>query len=210
MKLIYLKEVNSTQIYLKELIKNNNQTNICVYTFNQTQGLGSQNNKWEGKDGNLFFSFIIPIKDLPKDLKLQSASIYFSYILKYYLSTLGSKVVLKWPNDFYIKENKIGGLITNKIGENLICGIGLNIKKTSSFEGYLDININKINLLEEYFKHLKVYPSWKQIFSKYKLEFHCNKNYFTNINNEKLLLKDLTLNDDGSLNINGKKVYSLR
>ena len=211
MKLVYLKKINSTQLYIKEYIKyNKNTNNICFYTYLQENGLGSQNNLWEGINGNLFFSFVIPINDLPKDLLLQSCSIYFAYILKEIFRNEGSKVILKWPNDFYINKNKIGGLITNKVGDKLICGIGINFIKTKSFDGYLDININKEELLKKYFNKLENYPTWKQIFSKYKLEFHSNKLFFTNINNEKISLEQAVLNDDGSLNINNKKVYSLR
>jgi len=211
MTLKYLKEVDSTQTYIKEYIKNNAEINdVCFYTYNQTAGLGSQNNKWEGKNGNLFFSFSILLEKLPSDLPLQSSSIYFSYILKELLQNFGSNIILKWPNDFYIDKNKIGGLITNKTNKRLICGIGLNLNKTSSFDGKLDIDINKELLLKEYFKKLEDYVSWKQIFSKYKLEFHHNKLFYTNINNIKISLENAILNDDGSLNINNKKVYSLR
>ena len=211
MKLIYLEKVQSTQTYIKNYLQNiNKEENICFYTFEQISGLGSQNNKWEGKKGNLFFSFSVDINKLPKDLPLQSVSIYFAYILKELLSNKKSNVFLKWPNDFYIKNNKIGGLITNKYKNMLICGIGINIEKTNNFDGYLDILINKKELLIEYFEQLEFYPSWKQIFSKFKLEFHHNKSYFTNINKQKVSLKDVSLNDDGSLNINNKKVYSLR
>jgi len=211
MKLIYLEQVNSTQTYAKEQLKcNKNVTNVCFYTYMQTMGLGSKNNKWEGENGNLFFTFIISQNDLPSDLPHQSISIYFAYILKECLFSLGSNVFLKWPNDLYIKNNKIAGLITNKYNDKIICGIGLNINKTKTFHGSLDININKEELLKYYFNQLEYYPSWKQIFSKYKLEFHVNKKYFTNINNEKVSLENAILNEDGSLNINNKKVYSLR
>ena len=211
MKLKYLKQVDSTQTYIKNyLLNNKDENNICFYTYEQTSGLGSQNNTWEGQKGNLFFSFCVPIDKLPNDLPLQSASIYFSYILKNVLSNNKSKVFLKWPNDFYINNNKIGGVITNKNKNLLICGIGLNIEKTNNFDGYLDIPIGKEELLKQYFYDLEYYLPWKQIFSKFKLEFHHNKSYFTNINNKKVSLKDVSLNDDGSLSINEKKVYSLR
>jgi len=211
MKLIYLEEIPSTHSYLKKYIKTNiNKNDICFYTFNQTNGVGSQNNKWIGELGNLFFSFKIDLKNLPKDLPLQSASIYFSYILCELLQNKSSNIYLKWPNDFYINKNKIGGTITNKINNYLVCGIGLNIIKNNNFDGVLDIKINKEELLKEYFYLLEKYPSWKQIFSKYKLEFHRSKNYNVNINNSKISLKESSLNEDGSLNINNKKVYSLR
>jgi len=211
MKLIYLNKVDSTHTYLKEYIKNNNiKESICFYTFNQTNGLGSRNNKWQGEEGNLFFSFAILQNNLPIDLPIQSASIYFSHILKDTLAKNKSNLFLKWPNDFYIEENKIGGTITNKIQDYFLCGIGLNLKKTNHFDGYLDIDIKPEYLLEIYFDTLETYPSWKQIFSKFKLEFHNSKNFMVSTNDKKVSLENAILNDDGSLNINDEKVFSLR
>jgi BirA family biotin operon repressor/biotin-[acetyl-CoA-carboxylase] ligase len=211
MDIQYIKKVDSTHKYLKNYIKTNKpKKSICFYTFCQTDGIGSRNNEWVGQDGNLFFSFLILQKDLPYDLPLQSCSIYFSFILKEILSQAGSNIKLKWPNDFYIDDNKIGGTITNKIENYLICGIGLNIIPTKIFKAILDIDISKEKILEQYFFYLTKYPLWKQIFSKYKLEFHHNKKYFTHINGKKVSLEDAILNDDGTLTINNKKVFSLR
>ncbi len=79
MKIIELDEVNSTQTYLRELIKTNGYIEpVVVITTNQTNGIGSRGNGWDGVKGNLFFSFVLNKNDLPTDLPLQSASIYFS------------------------------------------------------------------------------------------------------------------------------------
>jgi len=53
-----------------------------VITDTQTQGVGSRGNRWESLDGNLFVSFCLSLDALPTDLKVESASIYFSYMLK--------------------------------------------------------------------------------------------------------------------------------
>jgi BirA family biotin operon repressor/biotin-[acetyl-CoA-carboxylase] ligase len=105
MEIKYFKTLLSTQTHLIEYIsKNNYNKPLCFVTQNQLQGKGSRNNSWIGKEGNLFFSFVLDIKLLPKDLLIQSASIYFSYILKEILVNYGSKILLKWPNDFYINN----------------------------------------------------------------------------------------------------------
>ena len=36
--------------------------------------------------------------------------------------------MIKWPNDFYIDDKKIGGTITNLSGKYVYCGIGTNLK----------------------------------------------------------------------------------
>ena len=211
MEIIYLEEVSSTHTYLKEyIVQNHFSKPIAVVTQNQTNGIGSRSNSWDGKKGNLFFSFVVSKDDIPLDLPIQSASIYFSFILKEILNNVGSKVWLKWPNDFYINDKKIGGTITSFNGKLLFCGIGLNLEKVSEQYGFLDVDIDVKVLLENYFLELEKKVLWKQIFSKYSLEFKKNIHFKVTIDNKKVSLKDAILNEDGSITIKNKKVYSLR
>jgi len=211
LEIIFLNSVESTHTYLKEYIKLNSYTKpLAVVTQSQTNGCGSRNNSWEGKSGNLFFSFVIDRQLLPCDLPIQSASIYFSYILKELLSQKGSTVWLKWPNDFYLGTKKLGGTITNFSNDLYYCGIGLNLKFTNHDFGYLDIDVDIKTLLNNYFEVVLEKNSWKQIFSKYTIEFGNSKQYKTTIQNKKVSLQNAILNEDGSISIENKKVFSLR
>lgn len=211
MEIIRLNEVDSTQTFLKNhIIEFGYKEPLCIIADFQTAGIGSRGNSWIGKKGNLFFSFVLDKNSLPKDLPIQSASIYFTYILKLVLKDFGSKVWIKWPNDFYIKESKIGGTITNLTKDLLYCGIGINMQEVSDEFGVLDINIEQDKLLFNYFKIIENIISWKQIFSLFKIEFQMSKKYETNVDNKKVALKNAILNDDGSIHIENKKVFSLR
>ena len=180
MQIIYLDSVDSTQKYLKELIQDNKISLPCaVVADSQTDGVGSRGNSWSGVRGNLFLSFAIPLNELPKDLKLESSSIYFSYILKETLCEFGSALWLKWPNDFYIGEKKIGGMITNLVKESLVCGVGLNIAEAPSAFGKLDVVVDRDELVDRYLNNIKKMNLWKQVFSKYKIEFYKNQNFYT-------------------------------
>ena len=176
----------------------------------QTDGIGSRENTWVSKEGNLFLSFALELSDLPSDLKLESASIYFSYLLKETLASFGSKVFLKWPNDLYLEDKKIAGMITNIVGDILVCGVGLNIVDDAEMFASLDIRLSRNALLEKYFANIEKKILWKQVFSKYKLEFQTNQKVFTHINGVKRDLSQALLEDDGSLIINGERIYSLR
>lgn len=211
MKIIRLDEVGSTHKYLKEYISKNEYTNpLCIVTDLQTQGIGSRGNSWIGKKGNLFFSFTLDINSLPKDLPLQSTSIYFTYILKNILKNLGSQVWIKWPNDFYIENKKIGGTITSMSKNLIFCGIGLNLLDVEKEYEKLDIKIDVDEVLKNYFFEIEKKISWKQIFSDFKIEFEKSKKFQTTIDNQKISLESAILNDDGSIQINNKKVFSLR
>ena len=211
MKIIRLDEVDSTHKYLKEYILKNEYTSpLCIVTDLQTQGIGSRGNSWIGKKGNLFFSFALDINSLPKDLPLQSTSIYFTYILKNILKNLGSQVWIKWPNDFYIENKKIGGTITSMSKNLIFCGIGLNLLDVEKEYEKLDIKIDVDEVLKNYFFEIEKKTSWKQIFSDFKIEFEKSKKFQTTIDNHKRSLESAILNDDGSIQINNKKVFSLR
>jgi len=211
LQILYLDSVDSTQKYLKELIAQNKiSLPYAVVAKSQTNGVGSRENSWIADDGNLFLSFAIELENLPKDLKLESASIYFSYILKETLEEFSSSVWIKWPNDFYINNKKIGGMITNIAHNSLVCGVGINIVNAPENFAKLDILIDINKLIETYFVNIEKKSSWKQVFSKYKLEFYKNKNFSTHNNNFKISLEDARLQTDGSIIINGERIYSLR
>jgi len=72
LEIIYLKEVESTQKYLIERVLKNIYIPTLVWTKNQTYGIGSRNNNWEGGEGNLFLSFVVDINSLPSDLPIAS------------------------------------------------------------------------------------------------------------------------------------------
>lgn len=211
MQIHYFDELESTQKYLIEKLKKRElNAPVSVVALKQSAGYGSRGNSWISSEGNLFFSFAIALKELPSDLKLESISIYMSYLLKELLTKYGSSVWLKWPNDFYLEEKKFGGTITTIVKENLVCGIGLNLVKAESDFAKLDIRVDKEQLLQEYFKLLEEKRSWKQIFSNFKVEFERSKKFSTHYNSEKIEIKETLLNSDGSLMYKNERIYSLR
>lgn len=211
MQILYLESVDSTQKYLKELIHEGKiSLPYAVVANSQTAGVGSRENSWIGVKDNLFLSFAISLEQLPKDLKLESASIYFSYILKETLREFGSEVWLKWPNDFYVKNQKVGGMITNLLKESLVCGVGLNTAKAPDNFTKLDVDLHRDELIKSYFINIEKKSSWKQVFSKYKLEFYRNQNFHTHSKNLRISLEGASLQSDGAVVVNGERIYSLR
>ena len=211
MQIYWFDALGSTQTYLKQKLKSGElHSPVAIVAEKQTDGVGSRGNSWIGLEGNLFFSFAIDRNKLPKDLALESSSIYFSYILKEVFSELGSKVWLKWPNDFYLNEAKIGGTITLLRENDLVCGIGINLVDSPDDFASLDIEIDKKELLNKFFKKIEKKLSWKHIFSKYEVEFTQSKKHSTHFKNNKISLENAELNTDGSLNVNGQRIYSLR
>jgi BirA family biotin operon repressor/biotin-[acetyl-CoA-carboxylase] ligase len=209
--ILSFEKLPSTQIYLIEQLQNNAvKTPIAVICKEQYAGIGSRNNEWSGGEGNFFVSIAIDISLLPEDLPLSSASIYFSFIMKKVLVELGENIWLKWPNDFYIENEKIGGTITKKIKDTVVCGIGINLKKNQNGYSALQSDISPQILLEKYLLSLEKFPKWKQVFSEYEIEFELSRKFSVHIENYEKSLKTATLCSDGSLMIGERKVFSLR
>ena len=211
MEIVWFKEIDSTHKYLIKEIKNGNiSMPTLVGADFQNSGVGSRGNSWEGKFGNLFCSFCVKEKHLPEDLQLASTSIYFSCLLKEILYSYGSKIWVKWPNDFYLKDRKIGGTITTKIGDYIIGSIGLNMVEAPLEYGILDIYLEPKKIVKDFLETLEKKISWKQVFSKYKIEFQKSRDFLFHVGTEKKSLKDAKLCEDGSIELNKKRVYSLR
>ena len=211
MEIKLFKSLPSTQNYLVEAIKENIlDTPVAVLALEQYAGVGSRDNEWSGGEGNFFASVAVKLSDLPQDLPLASASIYCSFIMKETLAELGEDIWLKWPNDFYKNDEKVGGTITKKVNQNLVCGIGINLKKSENGYSALQSDILPEKLFEKYLEALEKFPKWKQIFSQYEVEFELSKRFSVHIENYQKSLGDAMLCDDGSLIIGGQKVFSLR
>ncbi len=211
MEILSFNRLSSTQKYLVEKLKEEKlQAPIAILALEQSAGVGSRDNVWSGGEGNFFASIAVNIEMLPKDLSLPSASIYFSFIMKQTLKSLGENIWLKWPNDFYLQEDKVGGTITQKVNNYLVCGIGINLKNRQNGYRALQCDITPEILLENYIEALEKFPKWKQVFSEYEIEFELSRKFSVHIENYQESLSDASLCGDGSLIIGGKKVYSLR
>ncbi len=211
MEILSFKNLPSTQKYLIQQLENGSlKAPVAVISSEQSSGIGSRDNSWSGGEGNFFASIAVELDQLPKDLPLGSASIYFSFIMKKTLETLGEDIWLKWPNDFFLNDEKIGGTITKKFKNTVVCGIGINLKKSQNGYRALECDIAAQFLLEKYLQKVEKFPTWKQIFREYEIEFELSRKFSVHIENDKKSLSDATLCEDGSLIIGGKRVFSLR
>lgn len=211
MDILWFESLDSTQSYLVSKLKSGEiSPPVSVGASYQFMGKGSRGNGWIAQEGNLFMSVAIKRSELPTDLKLESTSIYLAFLMKELLASKGSNVWLKWPNDFYLNERKIGGLITSLVEDVLICGIGINLVSAPEEFGTLDIEIAPYDLTKAYTGLFTNLPSWKQIFSNYRIEFENSREFFTHNNNEKIALKRAILCEDGSLECDGQRIFSLR
>ncbi len=125
----------STNSYAKELVVNKTVTsNSVILTQKQLCGRGQQHNFWESEHRkNLTISVVLFPNFLPAQYQFY-LSMVIALSVYDYLTVYLDNVTIKWPNDIYIDNKKISGiLIENTISggklKYAICGIGLNINQ---------------------------------------------------------------------------------
>ncbi|EJC27337.1 biotin--[acetyl-CoA-carboxylase] ligase [Helicobacter pylori Hp H-5b] len=194
----------STQIYLLEKLKSNElKAPVLIVAKNQSAGIGSRGNIWEGVESALTFSLALNASDLPKDLPMQASALYLGFLFKEVLKELGSQTWLKWPNDLYLGDQKIGGVLVNIYKGMRVCGIGVN--RVSTKWACLDIGASDDWIIESFLKKIEENLFWGEVLSKYALEFHRSNSFsFHNDWGEAVSLKDAELLEDGRICIKGK------
>jgi BirA family biotin operon repressor/biotin-[acetyl-CoA-carboxylase] ligase len=134
-KYIFRENLSSSNSYAAKLLKNDKvQEGTIIYTNYQTEGRGQKGNTWESEDGkNLLISLILyPSMIKPSDQFIISKII--SLGIGDFLRQHTDNVSVKWPNDIYVNNDKIAGIlieisiIRDEI-ENVIAGIGLNLNQ---------------------------------------------------------------------------------
>lgn len=134
MKIVNLKEVNSTNDYLRSHFAGDAEDMVVATAEYQNAGRGQGGNSWESEAGkNLLFSILIhPLTVPPSGQFVISMAI--SIAIRKALSVYIDDVSIKWPNDIYCGDKKICGiLIENRLRGGKICdcilGIGVNINQ---------------------------------------------------------------------------------
>jgi BirA family biotin operon repressor/biotin-[acetyl-CoA-carboxylase] ligase len=134
-KVIFKHSLESTNNYASDLLKQEKLPEGTVIHSNyQTAGRGQQGNTWESEAGkNLLLSVILyPFKIKPEDQFVISMAVSLGVLD--FVKSLMRGCTIKWPNDIFAADRKIGGLlIENSILNNKIissvAGIGLNINQ---------------------------------------------------------------------------------
>lgn len=172
MKLVKLNAINSTNTYLKQLVKEIGASNWTVVSAEfQTLGRGQVQTKWESENSkNIIISILIKLNNLKikNQFYLNCAiSLGIYEALKDYNLP---KLKIKWPNDIMAVNKKVGGiLIENSLMSDVIyqtvVGIGLNVNQ-EIFSNNLPKAISMKNILNKSFDRnlilLKIVASIKQ------------------------------------------------
>ena len=133
LEVVHIEETDSTNRWMKE---NGSQKDMVVVAEYQTAGKGCGSNSWESERGkNLLCSVMIHPEEIQAKNQFiitQTVSVALCKALENYIS---EPVEIKWPNDIYVGDKKICGvLIENRLQGHMvkdtIIGVGLNVNQT--------------------------------------------------------------------------------
>ena len=133
---IRLNEVDSTNEYAKKYILEHTECQfVSIMAGFQTLGRGQHGNKWESnRDENIMMSLIFKPTLMPANRQFVISQATSLAIVDYLLGMSVKDVKIKWPNDIYVGNKKICGILVENFieGSNLstsIIGVGLNLNQ---------------------------------------------------------------------------------
>ena len=172
---ISLLTVTSTNEYVRKLLDDGQPPDgTVIIAGEQTKGKGYGSNIWISQSGkNLTFTIILYpdfIKAGHQFLISKTISLGISDYLNQYLDD----VTIKWPNDIYVDNYKIGGILIENdlIGsviKHSVIGVGLNINQ-QQFPDDLPNPVSLIQVMERSFSLQKEFRKLTQsLDARYKM-----------------------------------------
>ena len=156
--LVKLSEVNSTNTYLKELVSKSEPLieGTVIMADHQFAGRGQKDNIWYSQAGkNLTFSIYLKPSSLAVSKQFVLNMVICLGIVDALKPILGNDSKIKWPNDIYFKNNKLGGILIEnstkgyQLKESII-GIGLNVNQKDFPESLSRVTSISNVLLKDY------------------------------------------------------------
>lgn len=211
MKFLKLDEIDSTNNYMKKNIDKFSSYDI-VSAKNQTSGRGRRGNTWVSSKGMALFSFL-----LKTDKKLDINE-YTKLPLIAGIATLSAMKKIeendykyKWTNDIYLEEKKLSGILVEKVENDFVIGIGINVNNqipeeikdiAVSLKNKHDIDKVILTVVEAFADYYNKFSSgeWPDILDEInKYNFLKNKNIKVNVGSEVYNGEALDINKDGRL-----------
>jgi len=143
--------LDSTSDYVKQNYRTLTDFSI-VRAHYQTRGRGQFQRRWESDDGkNLLFSLLIKRGLNAQVIKSYERATLDAIVMM--LSGYGVSARIKLPNDIYVDDKKIAGMLIEtrqieEIYEYLIIGIGLNVRQTSFSDGLMATSMTSLTNIE--------------------------------------------------------------
>jgi BirA family biotin operon repressor/biotin-[acetyl-CoA-carboxylase] ligase len=163
----YFPETTSTSDIARDYAKNNKSPFIVLSEY-QTGGRGRRGRQWASCYAhNLMFTYAIPEFEAAQGLDGLSLVIGLS-LAEFLNETINMSTKVKWPNDLYVGDSKLAGILIELQGDissafGLLIGVGLNVNEkpavedrtVTSIQEIMGESINRTELLSGFIPKLK-------------------------------------------------------
>jgi len=136
---------STAELAEKYILENKYNEHFLIIAETQTHGRGRKGNAWHSSKGGLYFNLVI------NHLSTQKAfTLFIGYCILKTLNTLTKTDLfrIKWPNDIYLLDKKVCGLICSQFTQQNRTSIGIGINVGTPFmvsESYNNIS-NLLNI----------------------------------------------------------------
>lgn len=209
--------IDSTNKYLKSKINEKNYGTIVI-SNEQTNGYGKNDRQFiSNKDTGIYMSILINPNCLIEE-SLKITILTSVAVLSAIKSVYNLDVKLKWVNDIILNDLKVGGILcesqinlNNNIIDNMIVGIGINVKEfdfppslkniATSIENNTNIKVSRNALISEIINFFDLYFIEKANYIDLYKEnsYVLGKDIKVIQNDKQFYAKAIDIDDSGSL-----------
>lgn len=165
-RVFYYEKIDSTNNAGKELARGGEKEGALVIAEEQLNGRGRLDRSWESPKGGVFMSLIMR-PDLHPTKLTRLTLLSGVAVARAIKSLYGLEVKLKWPNDIYVEDKKVGGILSEMEGEAervnfVVVGIGIDANcdvsvniPTTSLKKETGGEVSIIKLVQEILKEME-------------------------------------------------------
>lgn len=142
-KINIFQTIDSTNTYARELAEKNSVSGLVILAEQQTGGRGRRGKSWVSPfAANIYLSIVWDFEQGAE--ALEGLSLAVGVAVRRALIAHGVQgVKLKWPNDIYVEQKKLGGILLEMIGDpaghcSVVIGVGLNVSMPVSQASAID------------------------------------------------------------------------
>ncbi|MBN1948151.1 MAG: biotin--[acetyl-CoA-carboxylase] ligase [Candidatus Cloacimonetes bacterium] len=191
-QILHYQQIGSTFSKAEQLVRQGTaQGNFLLLADAQSNGRGRGEAVWYSPAGGIWLT--MGIYGLPQ---VSGLTLFIGICLHRILTGLypeiSEQLLLKWPNDLYCEENKIGGILSEYLSSRKyhLVGIGLNTslavfpeeltETASSLQLALQRNISNREILDSFFTHFSTeLPDFLE--SGLEVDYFQNHSLLTNL-----------------------------
>ena len=135
-RLLKMETIDSTNAEAKRRAEAGEPGPLWIWSARQSQGRGRGGREWVSHHGNLFASLLIRLNvplQVAGQLSLVAGVAAYDTIAKLVSYEGRSELLLKWPNDVLLSDEKVAGMLLENVGSStgdrsvVVMGTGINL-----------------------------------------------------------------------------------